>query len=301
MIAQAENLSQKIGTDAPFRFLGIPTVVQAADSTTNGAFGLIDHSLMPPGFASPYHTHHNEDEAFYVIEGEFAIICGGKWIKAGPGSYVFGPREIPHGFAVVGNTPGKLLLLCSPAGFENFVLAQATSLDEPVMPPDMGKLMALAAEFHIDILGPLPEIPAEIAGAGIIDNKNMNHRWIDAFNARDWSTERAVRAEDFKAYLSGAPEPLNNQAWAGFMKEFTESFPDSRITIDDCISEGDKVATRWTLTGTHEGTFNGIPATGRQVKFTGVEFNQLKDGRFVEHCSMFDNLALLGQIGALPS
>ena len=85
--------------------------------------------------------------------------------------------------------------------------------------------MALAAEFHIDILGPLPEIPAEIAGAGIIDNKNMNHRWIDAFNARDWSTERAVRSADFKAYLSGAPQPLNNDAWAGFMKEVHRVVP----------------------------------------------------------------------------
>ena len=84
------------------------------------------------------------------------------------------------------------------------------------------------------------------------------------------------------------------------MTAFTSAFPDSRISIESCIAEGDKVVTRWTLTGTHQGMFQGIPPTGRSVKFTGIEFNRAVDGRLVEHWSMFDNLALLQQIGAMP-
>ena len=138
------------------RFLGLPTEIRAAAETTGGAFGLIESVEMPPGFASPYHTHHREDEAFYVIEGELEIIVAGKWLQAGPGAFAFGPREIPHGFRVVGSSPARMLLLCTPGGFEGFVRDLSLPLED-MSPPDMEKLMAAAANYHIDIHGPLPE------------------------------------------------------------------------------------------------------------------------------------------------
>jgi quercetin dioxygenase-like cupin family protein len=145
--------------EAAIRFLGLPTLIRATAEMTNGAFGLAEHWSMPPGFASPYHTHHLEDEAFYVLEGTLAVVCGGEWMTAGPGAFVFGPREIPHGFKVVGDTPVRMLLLCSPGGFEKFILelSEPANVGAPPSPPDMGKLMATAAKYHIDILGPLPE------------------------------------------------------------------------------------------------------------------------------------------------
>jgi steroid delta-isomerase-like uncharacterized protein len=288
--------------DAAFRFLGIPSLIRATAETTNGAFGLMEHWEMPVGFASPYHTHHREDESFYVLEGEMAFVCGGKWLKAGPGAFVYGPREIPHGFKVIGDSPVRMLLMCTPGGFEGFVLEQTTSIADPPSPPDMGRLMTLAAKYGIDIHGPLPETPA---GFGAEENaaeslKALNYRWIQAFNERDWETERAVRGPSFQAYLSGAKDPLNGAAWSEFMSAFTAAFPDSRISIQSCIAEDDTVVSRWTLTGTHQGQFQGIPATGRPVKFNGLEFNKVTDGNIVEHWSMFDNLALLRQIGAMP-
>jgi quercetin dioxygenase-like cupin family protein len=143
--------------DSAFRFLGLPTLMRSTSETTNGAFGLMEHWSMPPGFASPYHVHHLEDEAFYVLEGEMAFVCDGKWIKGGPGTYIFGPREIPHGFKVIGATPARMLLMCSPAGFERFVLEMGQDLTSPAAPHDMPKLIVLAAKYKIDILGPLPD------------------------------------------------------------------------------------------------------------------------------------------------
>ena len=70
--------------EPPIYFLGLPTILRATGRTTNGAFGLVEQS-MPPGFASPY-THHLEDEAFYVLEGEMAFVCDGQWTIAGPGT-----------------------------------------------------------------------------------------------------------------------------------------------------------------------------------------------------------------------
>jgi mannose-6-phosphate isomerase-like protein (cupin superfamily) len=139
------------------RFLGTPTIVRATGETTRGAFGLVEQLMVPPGFASPYHIHHREDESFYIIEGEAAFVFDGKWLKAGPGAFLFGPREIPHGFKIVGSAPARLLVLVSPAGFEHFVLEMSEPMTAPPGPPDMARLMAVAAKYTIDILGPLPE------------------------------------------------------------------------------------------------------------------------------------------------
>jgi quercetin dioxygenase-like cupin family protein len=140
-----------------FRFLGLTTLFHASAKSTNGGFGLVEHPSMHPGFATPYHVHHREDEAFYVIDGEVAFILDGNWKRGGPGAFVYGPREIPHGFKVVGDTPARMLILCAPGGFENFVVELGQPLDDPPAPPDMQKLIAAATRAGIDILGPLPE------------------------------------------------------------------------------------------------------------------------------------------------
>ena len=156
MIAQDAQPQINTRTDSPFQFLGCPTTLRASAVTTNGGFGLLEQ-VMPAGFASPYHTHNNEDEAFYVLEGEMAFVCGGTWMSAGPGTYVFGPRGIPHGFKVTGNGPARMLLLCSPGGFEQFVLELREPEGAPPAAPDMAKLAAAAARYDIQLLGPLPD------------------------------------------------------------------------------------------------------------------------------------------------
>ena len=69
-VAMASMLQPHINTrdDAYFRFLGCPTLMRSTGETTNGAFGLLEHWDVPPGFGTPYHVHRAEDEAFYVLE-----------------------------------------------------------------------------------------------------------------------------------------------------------------------------------------------------------------------------------------
>ena len=133
--------------------------MRSSSETTDGRFFLLEQLSMPVGLASPYHVHHNEDEAFYVLEGQVAIVCDGKWLMAGPGTYVYGPREIPHGFKVIGSTPARMLLLGAPAGFERFVRELSAPIDAVPAPPDMAILVATAAKYGVDILGPLPQEP----------------------------------------------------------------------------------------------------------------------------------------------
>lgn len=149
--------------DAGYRFLGVPTLTRATGETTNGAFGMIEHWEIPVGFATPYHTHHREDECFYVLEGNVAFVCDGEWLEGGPGAFMYGPRNLPHGYKAIGERPVRLLVMCTPAGFERFVLDQATSIAEPPSPPDTERMMVLAARHGIEIHGPLPDLPAEYA------------------------------------------------------------------------------------------------------------------------------------------
>lgn len=155
MLQQEQMPVLNTRNESPFWFLGSPTLIRASGETTNGSFGLVEHLTVAPGFASPYHMHHLEDEAFYVLEGNLAFVSNGKWFDASAGAYVFLPREIPHGFKVEGPAPAKVLILAVPAGFESFVLE--LSDPAPGSAPDMQKLMRAAAKYRIDILGPLPE------------------------------------------------------------------------------------------------------------------------------------------------
>ena len=127
-------------------------------------------------------------------------------------------------------------------------------------------------------------------------NKNLNEAWIQAFNNRDWAAETAFRAADYIAHMSGAPGPLDNTDWAAFMGAFTTAFPDAWIIINNAVSEGDLVATRWTLTGTHQGDFQGIPATGRPISMEGIDFSRVEDGKIVEHWAQYDLVGVMQQI-----
>lgn len=141
-------------------FFNTLTVIKATANQTGNAFGLME-MVAPVGPASPYHVHRAEDEAVYVLEGQVEFICGERRLTGGPGSYLFLPRDIPHGFRVVGTSPARFLALMTPGGFEGFVMEmgqRASSLTLPApSAPDMEKLIALAAKYRIEILGPLPD------------------------------------------------------------------------------------------------------------------------------------------------
>jgi quercetin dioxygenase-like cupin family protein len=142
-------------------FLGTPTWLRATAAQTGGALGLIEE-VLPPGFESPYHVHRAEDESFYVLEGEVTFVHGApgeeESLRAGPGAFVFLPRSISHGFRAEGPTPARVLVLVTPGGFEGFVatLSQPADAPPPSEPPDPGLMVALAAQYDVEILGPLP-------------------------------------------------------------------------------------------------------------------------------------------------
>ncbi len=144
-------------------FLGFLTTIKASADTTDGGVAVIEH-LGPKGSGSPLHVHANEDEWFYVLDGELTFWVGGETTVAPAGSFVYGPRRIPHTFLVSSDT-ARFLLVTEPTGFEGFIRqigepAAALELPPPPSePPDVAALTAVAATYGIDIVGP-PGIPS---------------------------------------------------------------------------------------------------------------------------------------------
>ncbi len=143
-------------------FLGCLVTIKASSESTDGRVAVVEH-LAPRGAGSPLHVHRREDEWFYVLEGELAFWVGGKVVEAGAGSFVYGPRDVPHTF-VVSSAEARFLLVTEPAGFESFLRLVGRPAETPTIPPaeepsDPAALVAAAREHGIEILGP-PGIPA---------------------------------------------------------------------------------------------------------------------------------------------
>ena len=107
-------------------------------------------------------------------------------------------------------------------------------------------------------------------------------------------------APTYRHYLPGSSGPLDSKGSEHFSSMFYSAFPPGQVTIEDMIAEGDKVVSRITLRGTHQGTFQGIPPTGKQVTITGIQILRIADGKIVEHRSELDALGLLQQLGVIP-
>jgi mannose-6-phosphate isomerase-like protein (cupin superfamily) len=116
---------------------------------TGGAFSLVEHPLPPRALGAPLHTHHNEDEYSYVLQGRFGVQLGDDTFEAGPGDLLFKPRGVPHAFWNAGDEPGRLLELIAPAGFEHYFRELAPLLAAPER--DDAAIGEVVARYRLDI------------------------------------------------------------------------------------------------------------------------------------------------------
>jgi steroid delta-isomerase-like uncharacterized protein len=154
------------------------------------------------------------------------------------------------------------------------------------------------------------------------ENRSVVQRWFEVFNdvpqqlaAREGDVvghaiedvaQRLVAldevlAPDAKIHLPGNGGPMNPDEYKGFLAQFYRAFPDLQVTIEDEISEGDKMTARWTIRGEHRGDFQGLPATGKPVTLTGIAIWRIVDGKTVEEWVEWDALGLMQQLGAIPT
>lgn len=120
---------------------------------------------------------------------------------------------------------------------------------------------------------------------------------FEAFNSGDTESLLAVVAPDLVMHLAELPEPLRGrETWLGGFEMMKRAFPDLEARVDDVVAAGDKVAVRVSLRGTHEGQFQGIPATGRTIHYVSHEFYRVADGVIVEEWICSDTTSLFRQL-----
>ena len=107
--------------------------------------------------------------------------------------------------------------------------------------------------------------------------------------------------EDYRLHAPGVPVPLDRETTKQVVAMYGTSFPDLKHMLDEVIAEVDTVAIRWTVRGTHRGEFQGIPATGKSIKLSGITVHHLMDARVRETWLVYDNMELLQQIDAVAA
>jgi steroid delta-isomerase-like uncharacterized protein len=110
-----------------------------------------------------------------------------------------------------------------------------------------------------------------------------------------------IYAPDYVAHDPTMPEDTRGVEGAReFYGMYRSAFPDTEITIEDQLAEGDMVATRWTARATHQGELMGVPPSGNRVEVPGVTISRIGGGKVVEEWNNYDALGMMQAIGAVP-
>ena len=131
--------------------LGIPMVIRIHGRDTGGIVSVVESHDVPGG-GPPPHIHSREDETFQVLEGEYEFTVGGTSLVARKGATLFAPRGIPHTYRYLGQAPGRLMCVITPAGFEGFF--EAINALTPQQQQEIPRVITIAKQFGLEILPP---------------------------------------------------------------------------------------------------------------------------------------------------
>ena len=134
------------------------------------------------------------------------------------------------------------------------------------------------------------------------ENKAILRRFFeDLFNTGNLAVADEIVATDYLNHNAAPGETPGREGLKQFVAAVRTAFPDLHFTVEDQIAEGDKVVTRWTSTGTHQGEFGGIPATGKQVRLTALNIHRVVNGQVTEGWLQWDALGMMHQLGVIPA
>ncbi|MCA1730005.1 MAG: ester cyclase [Actinobacteria bacterium] len=127
-------------------------------------------------------------------------------------------------------------------------------------------------------------------------------RYLDVFEQGNIELLDELLAPDYINHSPATPDlPTGPEGVKAVVTMFRSAIPDLRVVVDDMIAEGDKVATRYTLEGTHESELFGVPPTSRQLSIKSITVEQVSDGRIRDHWRVTDELGMMQQLGVIPA
>jgi steroid delta-isomerase-like uncharacterized protein len=134
------------------------------------------------------------------------------------------------------------------------------------------------------------------------DEAGTARRFIEEIlGTGDWSSADELLASDVVMHHPSAPEPIRGRdAVQGFLGVFRAGMPDLTLKVDDLAGDGDRVAARWSASGTHTAEMFGIPPTGNRLDIHGISFFRFADGKIVDDWVEENTLSVLQQLGVVP-
>jgi mannose-6-phosphate isomerase-like protein (cupin superfamily) len=131
--------------------LGTSMLIRVHGRDTAGAISVVEtHDVF--GGGPPLHIHHREDETFQILEGEYEWTVGDKTFVATKGTTLFAPRGVPHTYRCVGKTPGRLMCIITPSGFERFF--EKIGALSPQEQQDIPRVIKIGEAFGLEFLPP---------------------------------------------------------------------------------------------------------------------------------------------------
>ena len=135
----------------------------------------------------------------------------------------------------------------------------------------------------------------------IENNIQLMKRFVEFINTANIQLAQELISADAKFYVPNQSEPIHGpEGYLAIIGMMRSGFPDIQWSLEDKVVEENKVAARFIMTGTHNGTFLGVPPTGKAIKVQAVHFYRLFNGQIIEEYGQPDMLGLLQQIGAVP-
>ena len=135
----------------------------------------------------------------------------------------------------------------------------------------------------------------------IENNKQVMNRFVEFINTANEKLGSEIISKEAKFYVPGQPEPMHGPSgYLAIIGMMRSGFSDIQWSLEDSVIEENKVAARFIMTGTHNGTFFGVPSTGKTIKVQAINFYRFSNGQIVEEHGQPDMLGLLQQIGAMP-
>jgi steroid delta-isomerase-like uncharacterized protein len=133
------------------------------------------------------------------------------------------------------------------------------------------------------------------------ENKTIAERFNeDVWGRGDEAALEELLAPDFVDHDALPGQSPDREGHRQILAAFRSAFPDLNVTTEDIVSEGDKVVTRWTARGTHQGELMGIAPTGKGVTIKGIDVLRVAEGRIAERWAQFNDLEVMQQLGAVP-
>lgn len=133
-------------------------------------------------------------------------------------------------------------------------------------------------------------------------NKALARRLIEDFWGKgNFDVADEIMGLNYVNYNPPPGIPVDRDGYKEWGAMFRSGFPDQQAVAEEIIAEGDRVVTRWSTSGTHQGEFMGIPATGKRINVSGITIVRVVDGLIIEDWTEMDAMGMMQQLGVIPA